>query len=128
MQHIQSPITGTLRLSDAARAARQIKQLATAAPADDDVLELLRRVYPADFGALPVPLKIGIHHDIFAGHPDLPKKAVREALKRHTGTKGYLRVLVQGAARYSLHGGQDGIVTEREARIAEKLLNEGGLA
>lgn len=69
------------------------------------VLLRLRELYPAVFGAKPLPLKLGSFHDIVAAHPEgFDAKALREALGQHTRSSRYLEQVATGHQRCDLQG------------------------
>ena len=80
----------------------------------------LRTNFPKTFPDSHIPLKIGIHQDIFAlSLTDAPsKRLVRQALGFYVNSFGYLRSLAIGAPRIDLNGEQVGEVTEQEAQAA----------
>lgn len=69
------------------------------------VLLRLRELYPAVFGATPLPLKLGSFHDIVAANPEaFDAKELREALGQHTRSSRYLEQVATGAKRCDLQG------------------------
>jgi sRNA-binding protein len=69
------------------------------------VLLRLRELYPAVFGAKPLPLKLGSFHDIVAAQPEaFDAKELREALGQHTRSSRYLEQVATGVKRHDLQG------------------------
>lgn len=86
---------------------------------------LLREQYPDLFGDHPPPLKIGIHDDLLARHPDIDRPGLKRALALHTGRFSYQKALTKpGAARVDLDGNPAGEVTAEQAEIARQRLAE----
>ena len=74
----------------------------------------LAELYPNCFRQPGQPLKIGIHKDIIARHPELRPSLIASALKTYTRSVGYLETLKVGAARIDLEGNPVGTVTAAE--------------
>ncbi len=85
---------------------------------------LLRERYSDLFGNDPKPLKIGIHLELLARHPDLDFAGLKRALTLHCGRFAYQKTLKPGAARLDLEGQPDGEVTAEQAEIARQRLAE----
>lgn len=85
---------------------------------------LLRETYPALFAAeQPPPLKIGIHKDLLARHPDLNARVLRHALSWLCERPRYqYAVRKEGAVRLDLDGQPTGEVTAEQATIAKSKL------
>ena len=81
--------------------------------------------YPATFNPdAPLPLKIGVHVDLLARHPDLDPAILRQALKRHCERRAYQIALArEGAVRVDLDGQPAGEVLEDQRRFAKAKLN-----
>ena len=97
----------------------------------------LAKLYPNCFRQPRQPLKIGIHSDIIAQHPELRASLIASALKTYTSSLGYLEMLKAGAARIDLAGNPVGTVTAADeedaqrkiakaARRAAAMASEGG--
>lgn len=91
-------------------------------------LERLTRTWPEVFDLKkPRPLAVGIIDAITAelnttgagGHG-----AIRYALKSYTSNIRYVRALVEGGARYNLHGQPCGEISETERQQAAKRLKQ----
>jgi ProP effector len=68
-------------------------------------LEKLAEFYPHLFGAIFLPLKRGIFHDLMAAHPDvIQREALKEALAQHTRSTRYLTAVAAGQPRHDLQG------------------------
>ena len=85
---------------------------------------MLRETYPALFAAeQPPPLKIGIHKDLLARHPDLNARVLRHALAWLCERPRYqYAVRKEGAVRIDLDGQPAGEVTAEQAGIAKSKL------
>jgi ProQ/FINO family len=66
------------------------------------------------------PLKIGIHNDIIARHPELQPGLIASALRTYTRSVGYLETRKSGAARIDLEGNPVGTVTAADEADAER--------
>ena len=80
----------------------------------------LAELYPSCFRQPRQPLKIGIHNDIIARHPELRPSLIASALKMYTRSPGYLETLEAGAARIDLEGNQVGTVTASDEEDAKR--------
>jgi len=80
----------------------------------------LAELYPSCFRQPRQPLKIGIHNDIIAQHPELRPSLIASALKMYTRSPGYLETLEAGAARIDLEGNQVGTVTASDEEDAKR--------
>jgi ProP effector len=80
----------------------------------------LAELYPSCFRQPRQPLKIGIHNDIIARHPELRPSLIANALKIYTRSLGYLETLEAGAARIDLEGNQVGTVTASDEEDAKR--------
>ena len=85
----------------------------------------LAATYPATFSPdAPPPLKIGIHVDLLARHPDLDSDTLRRALKRYCERRAYQVALARkGACRVNLDGQPAGEVLEDQRKFAKVKLN-----
>ena len=80
----------------------------------------LAELYPSCFRQRRQPLKIGIHNDIVARHPELRPGLIARALKTYTRSLGYLETLTAGAARIDLEGNPVGSVTAADEEDAKR--------
>ena len=80
----------------------------------------LAELYPSCFRQPRQPLKIGIHNDIVARHPELRPSLITRALKTYTRSLGYLETLTAGAARIDLEGNPVGTVTAADEEDAKR--------
>jgi sRNA-binding protein len=80
----------------------------------------LAEFYPNCFRQPRKPLKIGIHNDIIARHPELRPGVLTSALKTYTRSLGYLETLKAGAARIDLEGDPVGTVTAADEEDAKR--------
>ena len=76
-------------------------------------LAQLAELYPNCFRQPRQPLKIGIHNDVIARHPELRPSLIASALKTYTRSLGYLETLKAGAARIDLEGNPVGTQTKK---------------
>jgi ProP effector len=89
----------------------------------------LAELYPNCFRQPRQPLKIGIHNDIIAQHPELRPSLIGSALKAYTRSLGYLETLKAGSARIDLDGNPVGTVTDADEEDAKrKIAKEAGRA
>ena len=81
--------------------------------------------YPATFDPdKPPPLKVGIHTDLLARHPDLDPATLRRALKRYCDRRAYqLAMARDGACRVDLDGNPAGEVLDDQRKFAKAKLN-----
>ncbi len=87
------------------RAAQSPDAAAAARPRINPTLEKLAEFYPHLFGAVFLPLKRGIFHDLMAAHPEvLEREALKEALGQHTRSTRYLTAVAAGQPRHDLQG------------------------
>ncbi len=85
----------------------------------------LAATYPATFNPdAPLPLKIGVHVDLLARHPDLDPATLRRALKRYCERRAYQLALArEGAVRVDLDGKPAGEVLEDQRKFAKLKLD-----
>lgn len=85
----------------------------------------LRAQFPAVFGPIPKPLRVGIYNDILGnlGTTDATK-ALRGFLALHTRSRTYLETVARGGARYALDGTVDGEVAPHEIVDANSKLKK----
>jgi sRNA-binding protein len=89
----------------------------------------LKTDFPKAFGVpdgkpfyRPVALKIGVHKDIMAAYPELPRPILRQFIKWYVYTPEYLQLIVPEAKRFDLAGLEVGEVTKDEIAHAQMLL------
>ena len=82
--------------------------------------EGIAEIYPNCFRQPGQPLKIGIHNDIIARHPELQPGLIASALRTYTRSVGYLEMLKAGAARIDLEGNPVGTVTTADEADAKR--------
>ncbi len=99
-------------------------------PVDPVVLIIgrLQKQFPIAFPKNPapkIPLKLGIHKDLFELSESLgiSNMELREAVKAWCIGNRYWSCLVEGAVRFDLEGNAAGLVTKIEADIAASRLN-----
>jgi sRNA-binding protein len=80
----------------------------------------LAELYPNCFRQPRQSLKIGIHNDIIARHPELRRSLIASALKAYTRSLGYLETLKAGSARIDLEGNPVGTVTDADEEDAKR--------
>jgi len=80
----------------------------------------LAELYPSCFRQPRQPLKIGIHNDIIARHPELRLSLIASALKTYTRSLGYLETLKAGSARIDLEGNPVATVTAKDEEDARR--------
>jgi ProP effector len=80
----------------------------------------LAELHPNCFRQPGQPLKIGIHNDIIARHPELQPGLIASALRMYTRSVGYLETLEAGAARIDLEGNPVGTVTAADEADAKR--------
>ena len=82
--------------------------------------EGIAELYPNCFRQPGQPLKIGIHNDIIARHPELQPGLIASALRTYTRSVGYLEMLKAGATRIDLEGNPVGTVTTADEADAKR--------
>jgi len=80
----------------------------------------LAELYPNCFRQPRQPLKIGIHNDVIARHPELRPSLIASALKTYTRSLSYLETLTAGSARIDLEGNPVGTVTDADEEEAKR--------
>lgn len=105
----------------------QIDSINTAESRGEQTIALqawLVATYPTTFSQdTPSPLKIGIHLDLLARHPDIDPATLKRALKRYCERRAYQLALARdGAARLDLDGNPAGEVAEDQRRFAKAKL------
>jgi ProP effector len=80
----------------------------------------LAELYPNCFRQPCQPLKIGIHNDVIARHPEVRRSLIASALKTYTRSLGYLETLKAGSARIDLEGNPVGTVTDADEEDAKR--------
>jgi sRNA-binding protein len=93
----------------------------------------LAELYPDCFRRPRQPLKIGIHNDIIAQHPELRASLIAIALKTYTRSLGYLEMLgadrPRGQPGWHGHGGGREDAQRKIAKAARRaaaMASEGG--
>jgi ProP effector len=79
----------------------------------------LAELFPNCFRQPCQPLKIGIHNDIIAWHPELQPSVLASTLKTYARSLGYLETLKAGAVRIDLEGNPVGAVTTADEEDAK---------
>lgn len=83
----------------------QAPRAAVRPPRSNPTLEKLAELYPHLFGAVFLPLKRGIFHELLAAHPEaIEREALKEALAQHTRSTRYLTAVAAGQQRHDLQG------------------------
>ena len=77
-------------------------------------------LHPNCFRQPGQPLKIGIHNDVIARHPELQPGLIASALRTYTRSVGYLKTLKAGAVRIDLEGHPVGTVTAADEEDAKR--------
>jgi len=80
----------------------------------------LAELYPSCFRQPRQPLKIGIHNDIVARHPELRPSLIARALKTYTRSLGSLETLTASAARIDLEGNPVGSFSAADEEDAKR--------
>jgi ProP effector len=94
---------------------------------DEIGLGRFAELYPKCFCQPRQSLKIGIHNDVIARHPELRPNLIASALKTYTRSVGYLETLKAGTPRIDLEGNVAGEVTATdEADVTRKIAKEAG--
>jgi len=70
------------------------------------------------------PLALRIDKAIAARFPDVERKVIRNAMRLHTASTRYLKVMEKATARFDLDGKEDGEVTEEQRAHAKQTLKE----
>lgn len=71
-----------------------------------------------------MPLAIGIDKQLLTRRPELNKKVLRIALRIHTNTSRYLKVMTKATSRFDLEGNPADEVTETHRTHADTVLRE----
>lgn len=79
----------------------------------------LAELYPNCFRQPRQPLKIGIHNDVIARHPELRPSLIASALKSYTRSPAYLETLKAGSPRIDLEGNPVGTIHLQAAEHAQ---------
>jgi ProP effector len=85
-----------------------------------EALRLFRERYPVFKDHMP--LKIGIHSDLRAAHPEISHRTISRALRRWTMKAKYQLALAEGTTRFDLHGKPEGVVTSEQQEKAKTQL------
>lgn len=70
------------------------------------------------------PLAIGIHKAILERHPDIDLQQLRLAMRKHTSSMRYLKVITQSDTRFDLDGNLAGEITAEQKKQALDTLRE----
>ncbi|WP_345790386.1 ProQ/FinO family protein [Aromatoleum aromaticum] len=70
------------------------------------------------------PLALRIDKAIAARFPELDRKVIRSAMRLHTASTRYLKVMEKATARFDLDGKPEGEVTEEQRAHAKQTLKE----
>lgn len=70
------------------------------------------------------PLALRIDKAIAARFPDVDRKVIRSAMRLHTASTRYLKVMEKATARFDLDGNPDGEVTAEQREHAKQTLKE----
>ena len=85
-----------------------------------EAIAQLAALFPNCFRQPCEPLKVGIHNDIVARHPELRPSVHANALKAYTRSLCYLETIKAGAARIDLEGNPAGTVTAANEEDAKR--------
>jgi sRNA-binding protein len=89
-----------------------------------EIIAELTRLYPKAFSTDPSrvrPLAIGLK-DVLLQQCKRSPKHLENAMRRYTGSAGYLNATVEGAVRVDLDGQDAGVVTVHQAEYAKRRL------
>lgn len=86
------------------------------------LLDSLSASFPAFRDCLP--LALGVHKVIKERLPDIAVPQLRSAMRIHTASTRYLKVLSQADQRFDLDGAPAGEVTEEQRQQASQTLRE----
>ncbi|HEY3432933.1 MAG TPA: ProQ/FinO family protein [Rhodocyclaceae bacterium] len=86
------------------------------------ILATLAAQYPIFKNCLP--LAIGINKQLSTLHPDINSKALVAALRYHTASTPYLKVMEKATHRFDLEGNQAGEVTDEQRKYSAEKLKE----
>jgi sRNA-binding protein len=98
--------------------------MATSKTEAAEIIAELTKLYPKAFSTDPAqvrPLAIGLK-DVLLQQCTRPPKHLENAMRRYTGSAGYLKATVEGAVRVDLHGQDAGTVTVYQAEYAKRRL------
>nr|WP_244857252.1 ProQ/FinO family protein [Aromatoleum bremense] len=126
----EAPTVGT-EAQTAQAEARTVESEAQAAPpaatkrSQIDARGLLLKLQEASPTFRDVkPLALRIDKAIAARFPDLDRKVIRSAMRLHTASTRYLKVMEKATARFDLDGKPEGEVTEEQRVHAKQTLKE----
>ena len=120
---VTEPGSGTLteHLGDGAYATITPPRREKLSASSSNLIAWLRENYAVFLAH--APLKLGIHIDIRARHPEIDTAVLRIALRRHAKHSKYLRqCAADGAVRLDLDGESCGEVIEEHRRAAQEWL------
>jgi sRNA-binding protein len=98
--------------------------MATSKTEAAEIIAELTKLYPNAFSADPSrvrPLAIGLK-DVLLQQCKRSPKHLENAMRRYTGSAGYLNATVEGAVRVDLDGQEAGVVTVHQAEYAKRRL------
>jgi sRNA-binding protein len=98
--------------------------MATSKTEAAEIIAELTKLYPNAFSADPSrvrPLAVGLK-DVLLQHCTRSPKHLENAMRRYTGSAGYLNATVEGAVRVNLDGQEAGVVTVHQAEYAKRRL------
>jgi ProP effector len=92
-----------------------------------EIIAQLANLYPVAFSTDPSrvqPLAIGVKEALLR-ECNLSPQDIDNALRCYTRSVGYLKTIIEGAARIDLNGQAAGVVTTGQAEYAQRLLSKG---
>jgi sRNA-binding protein len=98
--------------------------MATSKTEAAEIIAELTRRYPNAFSADPTrvrPLAVGLK-DVLLQQCTRSPKHLENAMRRYTGSAGYLNATIEGAVRVDLDGQDAGVVTVHQAEYAKRRL------
>jgi sRNA-binding protein len=98
--------------------------MATSKTEAAEIIAELTRLYPKAFSTDPSqvrPLAVGLK-DVLLQQCTRSPKHLENAMRRYTGSAGYLKATVEGAVRVDLDGQEAGVVTVYQAEYAKRRL------
>jgi len=98
--------------------------MATSKTEAAEIITELTKLYPKAFSTDPSqvrPLAVGLK-DVLLQQCTRPPKHLENAMRRYTGSAGYLKATVEGAVRIDLDGQDAGVVTVYQAEYAKRRL------
>jgi sRNA-binding protein len=98
--------------------------MATSKSETSEIITELAKLYPGAFStdsSRVRPLAIGLK-ELLLQHCKRSPRSIENAMRRYTGSTGYLNAMVEGAARVGLDGQSAGFVTMPQAEYAQRRL------